>query len=123
MQVHLAALYFVMGAAKLYGDFWWDGEAIWFLMAQTHSRPIDLSFLRGWELLLNAWTHLIAFTHLAFAALVWNRLTRPIVLALAAVTWLSLIPVTGQALLCLLMTAASVVYIRPPHADSATIRP
>lgn len=111
MQVHLAALYAVMGVTKLYGDAWWDGEAIWLLMAQTHSRPVDLTFLRGQRFLLNLWTHSIAYTHLAFAALVWSRLTRPIILALAALTWLSLIPVTGQTLFCLFMVAAGGVYM------------
>lgn len=111
MQVHLAALYVVMGAAKLYGNVWWDGEAIWFFLAQTHSRPVDLSFLRGYPRVLAGWTHLIAYTHLAFAPLVCSRLTRPIVLALATITWLSLIPVTGQVLFCFFMVAASGIYL------------
>lgn len=112
MQIHLAALYAVMGAAKLYGNAWWDGEAIWLLVAQTHSRPLDLTRLRDWPYLLGGWTHLVAYTHLAFAALIWSRLTRPIVLTLATITWLSLIPVTGQTLFCLFMVAANVVYVR-----------
>jgi hypothetical protein len=111
MQVHLAALYALMGITKLYGNAWWDGEAVWLLMAQTHSRPLDLTNLRGWPLLLSAWTHLIAYTHLAFAPLVWSRLTRPIVLTLATLTWLSLVPVTGQTLFCLFMAAASGIYV------------
>ena len=111
MQIHLAALYAVMGAAKLYGNAWWDGEAIWLLIAQTHSRPVDLTGLRTWPYLLGGWTHLVAYTHLGFAALIWSRLTRPIILALAALVWLSLIPVTGQTLFCLFMIAASIVYL------------
>ena len=111
MQIHLAALYAVMGASKLYGSAWWDGDAIWLLVAQTHSRPLDLTGLREWPYLLSGWAHLVAYTQLAFPALVWSRLTRPIMLALATLTWLSLIPVTGQTLFCLFMVAASVVYL------------
>ena len=111
MQVHLAALYAVMGVTKLYGNAWWDGEAIWLLLAQTHSRPLDLTFLRDYPQLLAGWTHLIAYTHLAFAPLVWSSLTRPIVVTLAALTWLSLIPVTGQILFCLFMAAAVGIYL------------
>ena len=111
MQVHLAALYAVMGVTKLYGNAWWDGEAVWLLLAQTHSRPLDLTFLRDYPLVLAGWTHLIAYTHLAFAPLVWNRLTRPIVLILAALTWLSLIPVMGQTLFCLFMAGAGMIYV------------
>jgi hypothetical protein len=111
MQIHLAALYAVMGVTKLYGNAWWDGDAVWLLLAQTHSRPLDLSLLRNSAYLLAAWTHLIAYTHLAFAPLVWSRLTRPIVLTLATLTWLLLIPVTGQTLFCLFMAAASGIYL------------
>lgn len=111
MQVHFAALVFVMGAAKLYGDAWWDGEAMWFLMAQTHSRPLDLTFLREHPLLLNAWTHLVVYTQLALAPLVWSRLTRPVIVILAALAWVSLIPVTGQTLFCLFMAAAHGIYL------------
>lgn len=121
MQMHFAALVFVMGAAKLYGDAWWDGEAIWFLLAQTHSRPLDFTFLREYPLLLNAWTHLVVYTQLALAPLVWSRLTRPIILILSVLAWLSLIPVTGQTLFCLFMAAAHGIYL--PDWLSSFARP
>lgn len=103
MQVHLAAFYLMMALAKTYGDAWWDGVAVWHLVAQTHSRPLDLSSLRGSEFLLNAWTHFIAWTQLLFPFLVWNRFSRPVVLAAAALMWLSLLPLTGLTSFCLLM--------------------
>ena len=106
MQVHFAAFYLMMALAKTYGDAWWDGAAAWHLIAQTHSRPVNLSFLRGNEALrffLNAWTHLIAWTQLLFPFLVWNRFTRPVILAAAALMWLSLLPLTGLTSFCLLM--------------------
>jgi hypothetical protein len=103
MQVHFAAFYLMMALAKTYGDAWWDGAAAWHLLAQTHSRPVDLSSLRGNEFLLNAWTHFIAWTQLLFPFLVWNRFSRPVVLAAAALMWLSLLPLTGLTSFCLLM--------------------
>jgi hypothetical protein len=106
MQVHFAAFYLMMALAKTYGDAWWDGAAVWHLIAQTQSRPVDLSFLRGNEalgFLLNAWTHLIAWAQLLFPFLVWNRFTRPVILAAAALMWISLLPLTGLTSFCLLM--------------------
>lgn len=103
MQVHFAAFYLMMALAKTYGDAWWDGAAAWHLLAQTHSRPVDLSSLRGNEFLLNAWTHFIVWTQLLFPFLVWSPFSRPIILAAAALMWLLLLPLTGLTSFCLLM--------------------
>ena len=113
MQVHLAAFYLMMGLSKTYGDAWWDGIAIWHLMAQTHSRPLDLSFLREREYLLNGWTHFIVYVQLAFPVLIWNRYTRPVLLVAAAIVWLSLLPITGLTSFCLLMLVATLCYLSP----------
>lgn len=113
IQVHLAAFIAMMGMSKFYGDAWWDGIAIWHLLAQTHSRPLDLTFLRRNEYLLNFWTHAVAYFELAFPVLVWPRLTRPIMLALAIVIWLSIIISSGLLSFGLLMIAASLAYWPP----------
>lgn len=116
MQVHLAAFYLMMGLAKTYGDAWWDGTAVWLLLAQTHSRPLDLTFLRHREYLLNGWTHFIVFTQLGLPVLIWNRFTRPFLLMAAILVWLSLIPVTGLTSFCLLMLIATLCFLLPEYA-------
>ena len=121
IQVHLAMFVAMMGLTKLNGDAWWLGEGIWFLLAQTHSRPLDLSFLRNYELLVNFWSHAVVFVELAFPILIWNRLARPLILALAAVAWLSLIPVTGAWLFSLTLCAACLVFV-PCHSSFVTCR-
>lgn len=113
MQVHLAAFYLMMALAKTYGDAWWDGAAVWHLIAQTHSRPLDLSSLRRSEFLLNGWTHFIAWTQLLFPFLVWNRFSRPLVLTAAALLWVSMLPLTGLTSFCLLMLLATLCYLPP----------
>jgi hypothetical protein len=117
MQVHLAAFYLMMGLAKTYGDAWWDGAAVWNLLAQTHSRPLDLTVLRGSEFLLNAWTHLIAWTLLLFPFLVWNRFSRPIALVAAGIMWHLMIPLTGLVSFCLLMIVALACFVPPQLID------
>jgi hypothetical protein len=118
IQIHLAMFYAMMGLTKLYGDAWWDGEAIWLLMAQTESRPLDLTGLRRagqfGEYVLNFWTHAFVYFELAFPVLIWTRVGRPLLLGLSVVIWLSLIVVTGQLLFGLLMLAAGVAFIRAP---------
>jgi hypothetical protein len=111
IQVHLAALVATMGLTKLNGDVWWNGEAIWFLLAQTHSRPLDLTVLRNYELAINFWTHAVVGVELAFPVLVWNRLARPLMLILGAAVWLSLILATGLWLFSLSLIVASLSFV------------
>jgi hypothetical protein len=117
IQVHFAAFVLVMGLAKLNGDAWWQGEGIWHLLAQTHSRPLDLSFLRNslspryFEYLINFWTHLVVATELAFPVLVWPRLTRPLVLVVAGLVWLTLPLATGLWIFSLALLVASLAYV------------
>ncbi len=117
IQVHFAAFVLMMGLAKLNGDAWWQGEGIWHLLAQTHSRPLDVTFLRdslsarNFEYLINFWTHAVVGVELAFPVLVWPRLTRPLILAAAAVSWLSLILATGLWIFSLTLIVASLAFV------------
>lgn len=45
LQVHLAALYVMIGLTMLAGQPWWNGTAMWLLMARTDARLVDLSGL------------------------------------------------------------------------------
>ena len=114
-QVHLAMFYAMMGLTKLYGDAWWEGSAVWILLAQTQSRPLDLTSIRRWgqigEYVVNFWTHAIVYFELAFGILIWTRIGRPILLWLSVLIWASVILVTGQLLFGLTMLAANVAFL------------
>jgi hypothetical protein len=114
-QVHLAMFYAMMGLTKLYGDAWWEGTAVWILLAQTQSRPMDLTAIRRWgqlgEYVVNFWTHAIVYFELAFGILIWTRIGRPILLWLSVLIWVSVIVATGQLLFGLTMLAANVAYL------------
>lgn len=111
IQLHLAAFVAMMALAKLNGDAWWDGEALWHLLARPESRPLDLTALRNYELVVNFWTHAVVYFELAFPLLIWNRLARPILLILGAIIWLTLALATGQWLLGLALVAASLAFV------------
>lgn len=113
IQVHLAAFVAMSALNKVNGYGWWNGEAMWVLMAQTHSRPLDLSGIRDYVLLLNAWTHAIVIFELLFPVLIWNRLARPILLVAGAVLWLSLALVTGLGLYALTLIVGTLAFVSP----------
>lgn len=114
IQVHLAMFYAMMGLTKLYGDAWWEGTAMWILLAQTESRPLDLTGLRKLGRLgeygLNFWTHFVVYFELAFGVLIWTRL-RELMLALSVVVWMSMLVATGHVLFSLTMLAAGMAFV------------
>lgn len=117
IQVHLAMFYAMMVTTKLNGEGWWDGNSVWFLLAQTHSRPLDLTFLRDYIYVLNAWTHAVVAFELSYSVLIWNRLLRPIILVWSILMWTLLALATGLFLFAITMIIAGLVFVEP-----ATVR-
>ena len=113
LQIHLCAACLMMALGKLFSEVWWDGSAVWWLIAKPESRLVDLTWLAGAPFVFNAWTHAIVASQLTFPVLVWIRLARPLVLVTSALAWLSLVPITGQAAFALTMIVANLVFVRP----------
>ena len=113
IQLHCVGFYLLMGLSKLAGQVWWEGAAVWVLISQVRSRPIDLTFLREQRFVLEAWTHAIVAFELVFPVLVWKPLLRPLLSGLALVMWILLALLTGLAGFCLVMLVASAAFLPP----------
>jgi hypothetical protein len=114
IQVHIAAMYLMMGLTKLGGsDAWWGGEAMWWLIAHTESRLVDLTFLHNHEYVVNLWTHVVVGFELAFGILIWHPLARPLLLAIAVVHWILLGLVTGLLSFSAIMLIANLGFVSP----------
>lgn len=114
MQVHIATLYLMMALNKLGGsDTWWTGEAIWWLIAQTESRLLNLSSLYNWNYTLNLWTHAVVGFELLFGVLIWHRLARPLLLGIAVVHWVLIGAVTGLLSFAAVMLVANLAFVSP----------
>ena len=113
LQLHLTLVYLVMGVCKFYGDVWWDGSATWWLSQRPESRLLDFDWLGGGEgtLLLNFWTHAILVYELAYVVFIWNRWTRPLMIALGMAHWFMLALLTGMIPFCFLMASLNLVFI------------
>lgn len=113
IQVHVVAFYWMMAFAKLGNPVWWNGEAMWWLIAQPDNRLIDLTFLsssEGSRLIVFAWTHLVVFFELAFGLLIWFRIWRPLLVVLATIHWIGLGLVTGNWEFAILMIGLSLAF-------------
>lgn len=112
VQIHVAMFYLMMAFAKLGHPIWWNGQAMWWLIAQPDNRLIDLTFLRanGLPTLIFAWTHLVVLFELVFGLLIWVRILRPLLAILATFHWLGLGLVTGHWLFAILMIGLSLAF-------------
>ena len=84
IQFQLCVIYLYAGLAKLKGEAWWDGTAVWRAIANAEYRSLDLTWLAWHPRVFEAATHATVAWELSFWTLVWNRRLRPYVLAVGA---------------------------------------
>lgn len=127
IQIHLTAFYAMMGLSQLggqagaadYDATWWRGEAIWWLIARSDSRLIDLTFLHPHNFALNFLTHAIVAFELLFAVLIWKPQAARWLLIASVIVWTLLILLTGWVLFGLAMMAGGLVFLPRWNAPSA----
>jgi hypothetical protein len=117
VQIHLAMIFGAMVIAQLQGAAWWQGTALWWLMARPDSRLVDLTGLSrmglAFEYLVNFFTHAIVLYELCFVFLIWNPLARPILLVLGAFVWAGLALVGGSVSFAVIMFVATLAFVSP----------
>ena len=111
IQVHLAGLSVMVGLNMLAAETWWGGEALWWLLARSESRLVDLTAWIPNMMVINAWTHVTVAYLLVFGVLIWNRLARPILLILGVPIWFGLALASGQVAWCVAMWVASLAFV------------
>ncbi len=114
IQVHLCLIYFFAGLGKLQGETWWNGQAIWYSVASYEYQTLDLTWLAdhmGWVSLL---TFVTVFWEVTYPALIWSRLTRPIVLLIAVLTHLGIGLAMGMMTFGLVMLVANLSFVELP---------
>jgi len=126
MQIHLALIYGAMVIAQLQGAAWWQGTAVWWLMARPESRLVDLTGLShmglAFEYLVNFLTHAIVLYELCFVFLIWNPLARPILLVLGALMWIGLALIGGSVSFAVIMLVANLAFLSPQTLRSCSGR-
>lgn len=111
LQLHLVFFYLVMVTTQMRMNPWWDGLAVWTMMAGTERRIIDLSFLGPYTYVINALTYGVVLGEWAFVLLVWNRLLRPVIILMSVLLWLVLLFTSGMVEFSLAMLVLGAVFI------------
>ena len=61
IQLHMCVIYFFAGIAKLQGETWWNGLAMWYSFANREYQTMNMTWLAEHPLAINAMTHLTVF--------------------------------------------------------------
>jgi len=112
-QIHLCVIYLFGGLAKARGELWWDGTATWFAVANYEYQSIDMTWLGKYPRIFSSLTHITLFWELFYAALIWPRLSRPIVLLLAFAVHGGIAMCMGMITFGTMMIVANLIFIEP----------
>jgi predicted DCC family thiol-disulfide oxidoreductase YuxK len=82
MQIQMVMLFFHSAISKTGGDDWRSGEAVWTVFTtDEHYHPFILSLFASQYWLVNVATYGTVFIEMAYCFLIWQRVTRPWLLA------------------------------------------
>lgn len=118
MQVHLCVIYLFGGIGKSRGEFWWDGSAVWWAIASLEYQSLDLTWMVHYRWLIALLTHVTVFWEMFYCFFVWNRLTRPICLALAVGVHGGIAIALGMPTFGLAMIIANMAFLEPDWVAS-----
>jgi hypothetical protein len=113
MQLHLSIIYLFSGLGKVMGETWWDGAAMWLAVANYEYQSIDLTWLAAWPAVLSLFAHVTVAWELTYPALVWPRLTRPLVVAMSIPIHLGIALFLGMMTFGLAMIIANLAFVSP----------
>jgi predicted DCC family thiol-disulfide oxidoreductase YuxK len=114
MQIQMAALFFYSAIYKLHGDDWLNGDAVWVVF--THANfyhPFLLGLFAPHYWLVNVATYGTLLIEIAFPFLIWQRATRPYLLAAAIFLHLQIAVFMGMPYFSFVMSMGHMSFVRP----------
>ncbi|HTU25935.1 MAG TPA: HTTM domain-containing protein [Pirellulales bacterium] len=114
MQLHLCIIYLYAGMGKLMGPAWWNGTAMWQAVASLEYQSIDMTWLANYPMLLDLLTHVTVLWELFYIALIWPRVTRPVMLVLAVPLHLGIAFCLGMVTFGTVMLIANLAFVPAP---------
>ena len=122
LQLHLCVIYLFGGLSKARGETWWDGTAVWLAVANYEYQSFDMTWLSRYPAILSALTNATLFWEVFYCALVWPRVTRPLVLAVAVGVHGSIAFSLGMVTFGSMMIVANGIFLSPRLFQSKSQR-
>jgi hypothetical protein len=115
IQVHVSLVYLMIAVAMTMGGpigvVWWQGEALWWLIAKPQTPLVDFTWLNDNIYLINLWTLGTLAYMFAFGVFGWSRLVRPLLMVVGVPVWGLLALVTGLVPFCALMLIGNLAFV------------
>ena len=114
MQIQMATLFFYSAIAKLQGDDWWSGDAVWTVfITNEHYNSFALDLFAHHYWLVNVATYGTILIELAYTFLIWQRSTRPFMLVDAFILHLMFALLMGLYYFSFIMMMGHMSFVRP----------
>ncbi len=113
IQLHLCAIYFWAGFAKLKGPTWWTGEAMWRVLANQEYQTMDLTWMAWMPWLPFLIAHVTIAWEVFFIVLIWNRRLRPLMLLMGVAMHVGIGAFLGMWTFGLIMAFAYLAFSDP----------
>ena len=111
IQIHLCLIYLFGGLSKLRGEMWWDGSALWFAAITYEYQSWDITWIGRYPILVAILTHATVFWESFYCALVWPKLTRPIMLVIAVFVHGGIAVALGMITFGTMMIVANLAFV------------
>lgn len=111
IQFHMCVIYFFAGIGKLQGPAWWNGEAMWRAFSNLEYQSSDMTWLAWHPWLINLSTHITILWELSFCVLIWHKLWRPLVLAMAVALHVGIGAALGMWTFGLIMLVGNAAFL------------
>jgi hypothetical protein len=123
IQIHMCVIYLFAGTAKLTGPAWWDGTALWMALGNLEYQSLDMTWMADWPRLINLMTHVTVCWEIFYSALIWPRLTRPVMLLVAIPLHLGIAICLGMVTFGVVMLIGNLAFVSPELVRATWPRP
>ena len=86
---------------------------IWLALANAEYQTINMTWIGRWPYLINLLTFVTLVWEISYLVLIWPKLTRPLVLALAVPVHLGIAACMGMVTFGIIMLIANIAFISP----------
>lgn len=119
IQIHIAVIYAYTGLEKLKGSSWWDGTAIWTVLANSQIAIADFTFVRSLPLVVWVLTTMTVVFEIYFPAAILSRKLREPWLLLGVFFHIGIGLTLGLFSFSLIMMSTYFVLLQPERIRAA----